>query len=458
MLDYPVGGGKLKVLIFGSDDQLQLINKQAPESDPSLRGRFSNHNWFHTLFTSYKKTTQRWDIESTIAVGPQHFDASLADVARFNLDLVEITRASRRAGRSTNGCVSRPGLDLQMDYFWATVDAPRITTEEKIQGPLSKLDHLILDNHGFEANPALYLSADIAAGDRLLITPGVRVDWFSGTPHTYVQPRLMMRLRIAERTFLKAGAGLFEQPPQAPYGDAVLGNPHIRAEEAWHLDRGNRDASHPEIPAVFVGIESVLQEHLVYRGIVRNQFILSGGRIKPESYSDEGIGRVYGGDILLKHDSNKYVYGWIAYTLEKSERQDHKDQPWRPFQYDQTHILTLVLGTHLPWEVDFGIRLRYVTGNPDTPILSALYDADHDVYVPMQGAPYSSRLPDFFQLDARIDKRIIFKSWVLSIYLDVTNVTNNANVEGYTYSYDYQKRTAVTGLPILPSLGIRASF
>jgi hypothetical protein len=37
-------------------------------------------------------------------------------------------------------------------------------------------------------------------------------------------------------------------------------------------------------------------------------------------------------------------------------------------------------------------------------------------------------------------------------------VTNNANVEGYAYSYDYTQRHGVSGLPIFPSLGVRASF
>jgi hypothetical protein len=37
-------------------------------------------------------------------------------------------------------------------------------------------------------------------------------------------------------------------------------------------------------------------------------------------------------------------------------------------------------------------------------------------------------------------------------------VTNHGNVEGYGYSYDYRVRQPVTGLPILPSLGVRASF
>src|SRR5262249_13338299 len=102
-------------------------------------------------------------------------------------------------------------------------------------------------------------------------------------------------------------------------------------------------------------------------------------------------------------------------------------------QYDQTHILTVVAGYHLPWEVDLGLRFRYVTGNPDTPLLAGIFDADKDVYTPLPGPAFSSRLPDFIQLDVRIDKRFAFKSWILAVYIDVTNVTNQSNVEGYQY-------------------------
>ncbi len=189
-----------------------------------------------------------------------------------------------------------------------------------------------------------------------------------------------------------------------------------------------------------------------------DNYVLHGNKIVPESYSDEGIGRVYGGDLLLKHNGSRWVYGWIAYTLLKSERKDHPGDPWRPFEYDQTNIFTLVAGTHLPWEVDVGVRFRYVTGDPVTPILAGVYDADHDVYTPVPGAPYSQRLPDFLQLDLRIDKRFIFKGWILAIYIEGTNLTNRKNVEGYSYSYDYTRKTPVNGLPILPSIGLRATF
>ena len=182
------------------------------------------------------------------------------------------------------------------------------------------------------------------------------------------------------------------------------------------------------------------------------------GMIVPERYSDEGIGRVYGGDLLLKVDNGKKLYGWIAYSLMKSERKDHPGDPWRPFEYDQTHILTMIVGYHFPWEIDVGGRFRYVTGNPTTALGPGVFDADQGVVIPIPGRPFAERMPSFISLDLRVDKRFLFKRWILAVYVDVSNVTNNHNVEGYAYSYDYGARAPVTGLPIIPSLGLRASF
>jgi hypothetical protein len=457
MLDYPIAGGRLKLVAFGSDDALDFVNHNAPDADPALRGRLSTRLWFHTLYASYKRSRGRLETEATLSVGPQHSDAAIFEAARFNLDLVEADARLEARWRSSRRFRLTGGLDMQTDYFWVSVDAPRPTTEEKVQGPTAAEDKLHLRDRGWQASPALYLNADLWATERLVITPGVRVDWFAGVPHTYVQPRAMARLRVARDTWLKLGAGLFEQPPQPPYNDKVLGNPRIRAESAVHLTVGVESRPLPRYAPLQLDM-NLFYKDIRYIAVTSDSYIVSGGHIVPEAYSDEGIGRVYGGDLLLKHDGPRWIYGWVAYTLLKSERQDHPGERYRPFQFDQTHILTIVAGYHLPWEIDLGIRFRYVTGDPDTPIVLALYDADRDVYVPVQGAPFSTRLPGFVQLDVRVDKRFAFKSWVLALYIDITNVTNRGNVEGYAYSYDYQSRATVTGLPILPSLGIRASF
>jgi TonB family protein len=457
-LDYPVAGGKLKLLVFGSDDDLSFVNRTPPDADPTLAGTFATRQWFHTLFASYKKNAGRWETETTLAVGPQHFDGSIGAAARFNLDLVEMDARFEARQLVSPRFKLTYGLDVVTDYYWVSVDAPQQTTEEVPLGPLGERPMLQLRNQGFEGSPAIYVQGDLwVIPERLLVTPGVRADYLTGYEGVYVQPRLMTRFRIAGEWWLKAGAGLFHMYQQAPYHDAVLGNPNLRAEQAWHFTAGIDARPLPWWRALRVEL------NLFYKDL-RNVAVTSfdntqrDGKIVPERYSDEGIGRIYGGDLLLKIDNGHPLYGWLSYTLLKSERRDHPGDPWRPFQYDQTHILTLIVGYHLPWEIDVGARFRYVTGNPSTALGPGVNDADQGVVIPIPGAPYGARLPAFTQLDVRIDKRFTFKSWILSIYLDVSNVTNHANVEGYAYSYDYTQRQGVTGLPILPSLGVRASF
>jgi outer membrane receptor protein involved in Fe transport len=460
MLDYPLGGGHFKLVIYGSDDALDFVNKTPTDADPSLRGQFSTRIWFHDLIATYAKRWRDLEWEATFLVGPQHTDAALGLAARFNLDLLEIDARSELRWRWTKKLRWIFGLDLQTDYFWVSVDAPPINTEEQVMPPLALLNHKRFSNQGFEPYPAVYAQAEWRPHPRVLLVPGVRVDWFSGYERTYVQPRVMARFLVAQETWLKAGAGLFAQPPQPPFNDPVLGNPAVRPEQAVHLTVGVDTRPIPKWRPLLLEI-NLFYKDIRYIAVSSDQFQLRDGKPVAEVYTDEGYGRVYGGDLLLKHESQKYVYGWIAYTLLKSERQDHPGEPFRPFQYDQTNILTMVVGTHLPLDFDLGVRFRWVTGNPDTSQLAggqATFDADRDAYYPGAHTPYSSRLPDFVQLDVRVDKRFVFRTWILGVYVDISNVTNRANVEGYAYSYDFSRRAPVTGLPILPSLGLRASF
>jgi hypothetical protein len=58
----------------------------------------------------------------------------------------------------------------------------------------------------------------------------------------------------------------------------------------------------------------------------------------------------------------------------------------------------------------------------------------------------------------RIDKRFVFQNWMLALYLDVQNVTNRLNVEAVQNAYDFSAVTFITGLPILPVLGVRGEY
>ena len=176
------------------------------------------------------------------------------------------------------------------------------------------------------------------------------------------------------------------------------------------------------------------------------------------SYGNGGSGRAYGGEVLLRYKPDARFFGWVAYTLSRSERRDSDGQSYHLFDYDQTHILTALASYQLGRGWELGARWRYVSGSPYTPKVAAAYDADSGVYQPSDGAQNSARDPAFHRLDVRVEKTWKFTSWKLSAYLDVQNAYNKKNAEGRSYNYNYSQSDVASGLPILPVVGVRGEL
>ena len=161
---------------------------------------------------------------------------------------------------------------------------------------------------------------------------------------------------------------------------------------------------------------------------------------------------------MAKHELTKRFTGWLAYTLMRSERMDSGTDTWRLFQYDQTHILNVIGTYQLPRNWQIGGRFRYVTGDPATPVTTAVFDSSTNIYSPIYSSKYSTRVPAFHQLDVRLDKTWIYNKWIFTAYVDLWNVYNRANPEQPEYNYNYQKTQYTTGFPILPIIGLRGEL
>lgn len=173
-----------------------------------------------------------------------------------------------------------------------------------------------------------------------------------------------------------------------------------------------------------------------------------------------GEGRAYGLETLLRYKPDERFFGFIAYTLSRSVRKDGPDQPERLFNFDQTHIFTAIGSYRLGKGWEIGARFRYVSGSLNTPQGYGFYDATVGAYVPLADFPPTAhRNPAFHQLDLRIDKTWQLGGGVkLSAYLDLLNAYNQGNVEGVSYNYNYTLSTNATGIPFLPSIGLRGEL
>jgi len=325
---------------------------------------------------------------------------------------------------------------------------------EGTQSGYSTDDLTVYANH-----VAPFLIASLSLLDqRLTITPQIRlqISTFTGYPgqpesftntHVTADPRLALRYKLTARVALKGAVGLYTQPPAPEALSSVFGNPDLGPQRATHTVAG-----------VDVDITTTLRVETAAFWKDMRDLVVPGAAPEDPVLVNEGRGRAYGAEILVRQQMARNFFGWVAYTFSRSERKDHPDEPWHPFLFDQTNILTLLASYRLPRGFQVGARYRYVTGDPYTPVAGAYFDSNIDRYVAISGAPFSARLPAFNQLDLRVDKVWTFDRWRFSAYLDVQNVTRATNPEALSYNFDFTVSRPLAGLPLLPIAGLRGDF
>lgn len=293
--------------------------------------------------------------------------------------------------------------------------------------------------------------------DALLITAGARLMYVTipgELSQTSIDPRVAARWSVTERSRLKGSAGLYSQPPQ-PFqayrgdGEEIELGPQHAASATLGFEQDVGQGFHGDIEVFY---------KRMYDLIVDNPELSS---LEDQFFVNDGVGRAYGMEVMLRQDPVGPVFGWLSYTLSRSERRDHPGEDYYLFDFDQTHILTGVAGWRLPGDFEISGKAQYVTGNPTSTYEAGVYDVDLDSYTPFSTSAYNEeRLPPYWTVSARLDKLITFKTWQLDLYLDILNVVHGINPEFVIYNYDYTESDYVRGLPIIPGPGfeIKADF
>ncbi len=290
---------------------------------------------------------------------------------------------------------------------------------------------------------------------KLRVIPGLRGEeiMYAGRMRQALMPRLTARYKITDDLEVKAATGLFQKRPEKLNILEQFGNPDLELQSAFQSTIGLEWQITPALSLETSGFFNYIWNEAAS---TNRYTITSDLQVKPLLYDNRQIGRVYGGELLLRHKPYKNFFGWIAYTLSRSERNTGAD--WFLFNFDQTHIFIAVASYILPYGFQVGARFRVVSGNPTTPVAGSTYDTDTGSYRRVNAEFRSGRLPTFHQLDLRVDKSFVFNLFTLTVYVDVQNVYNHGNAEFSQFSYDFTKQQFFTGLPILPVLGLQGEW
>ncbi len=438
------------VMLLGSDDTLRLVQDDPPPGFPDSSGEVSTTTGFHGAIGVLRASGKAWKARTTLGVIRTGVNFSIGDGTNLRAEIGSWDYTLRQDVELGSGPLKlRAGLDLFHNEYGVEFLLPSQAAGFGAGSAAQSLQRLIKQEAGIFA-PALWIDAVYRLRDDLEVVPGFRIDAYADQGNGVTAlPKLNVRYKWDKLLTLKGAVGMNSQVPEPGQLAPRFGNPELKPIRSFETAMGFEYKPDKRLSIDLQGF---------YKSIW--DIPIQPDQVVPEvALINEQTGRVYGMELLIRHPPVGRFFGWLAYTLSRSERVDHPGEDAHLYQYDQTHILTAVASYKLPLDWEISARWRLVSGNPYTGLATAVWNNSNDNWNAIASACVNcERLPAFHQLDLRVDKKFVFDRWMLAVYIDVQNTYNRENPEGIQYNYDYTEKRYQALLPIIPSLGFKGEF
>ncbi|HEY4175294.1 MAG TPA: TonB-dependent receptor [Kofleriaceae bacterium] len=344
---------------------------------------------------------------------------------------------------------------------WSDIALWGEARRELFDGKVSLKPGVRMELYGLTSGVAMSSSGPLTAGGWLGTSVG-------NGPQIVLDPRLNASYMLDATTTVRAAVGRFHQPP-TPADVQDSGNPGL---DSSYVDQSSLGIETTWNKDVFASLTAFAHYGRDIGIIVRDprpgstppDSSLSFGGLGPTfqlllekqlgfaQYREAlGNSRSYGLEMMAKRTTADW-FTMASYTFAVSERRDINpitggELKWRPFELDQRHNLQLMVSRRWPkWRI--GARFQMVSGNPYSPSVF------HGDFVDPTPIPFGARLPTFYTLDMRFDRRW-HRCWGdINLYFDIQNITNHYNVEGREYDSNEQRDADIGGLPIIPFIGV----
>lgn len=447
--DLKLGRDRFELIGFGSSDRLVVSQSGSEETQPFSLETFQG---FHRLRASWSRTLESgWKLSLSPTIGLTPFNFRLGEQFKGSITSQDLNLRGAAVKELRPGLTFETGIDLNSANYEVSFEFPQVGRPGEEPPP-----PLVIEQDVDVSSYAAYAEAVWTPFEQLKIVPGLRFEAYR-LPEGWrpsLEPRIATRYAVNDWLTAKAAFGVFRQAPQPGEVAPQFGNPDLG------LLRSRQTAGGIEwklTDALLLDLQGFYnwRDQLV---VFSQDYVERDGEQVAELYDNDGRGRAYGVEVLLKHELTQRFYGWVAYTLSRSVQFDEDSGTYVPVEFDQSHILTLVGSYKLDSGWELGMRFRLTTGRPETPILGGTLNSDTGGYFPLEGLPGSARGATFHQLDLRAEKLWTFERWKLSAYLDVQNIYNAENPEATLWDYRYRENAPLRGLPFLPTFGVKGEF
>ncbi|MEM1127946.1 MAG: TonB-dependent receptor [Bacteroidota bacterium] len=296
---------------------------------------------------------------------------------------------------------------------------------------------------------ALYAEHVIDAAptrDRLVVTSGLRLDYFDFNGEWTLSPRVMARYRLTTETTLSGSLGLYHQ---APTYRELRGVP-VPGETI--LGALNRDLRSQRSLQAVIGMEHFFtQKRLYLRSEVYAKHLsrlisynVDNVRIEYSGENDAD-GYTYGLDVQLRGELVPGIESWINYGFMVANEdvlagfETPQTQGANPRPMDQRHTFSMFMQDYVPTDPTWKIHLRTLFGSgfPYTPPIPGERLGGLTLQVP--GDRLSARYTSYRRVDMGVSKEIVMTEngptgpITLTLTGEVLNIFNMVNTVAYAW-------------------------
>ncbi|MCY1722879.1 TonB-dependent receptor [Prolixibacteraceae bacterium Z1-6] len=277
-----------------------------------------------------------------------------------------------------------------------------------------------------------FMQDQITLNKKLVIKPGLRLNYYDQTKKMYFEPRLAANYKATERLRLKLATGRYYQFLNKSVSEQNYGY----NRDFWVLaDKENHpvvSSNHFIVGASFETKKLFFDVEMYYKTVDGLQeYLFFANRDKdpnteppltpPEESSKfiSGSGDAYGIDFLTKYENTNFT-SWLAYSYSKSTQNFSLINNGEniPANYDQTHELKWNnIYTYNRW--NFSTVTLYNTGHPY--IATTEKDEDFNTYRTYK------RLPDYFRVDLSVNYNFNIKKVNIKPGFSILNAFNTEN-------------------------------
>lgn len=332
--------------------------------------------------------------------------------------------------------------------------------------PLTVYDYnLIIDG----AQYAAYAEARWRISDEYAMDIGYRWDYQNYTTaqsDSQSSPRVSILYEPSRRTSLRIGWGQYSQAQEVNELQVSDGNDEFYpAQRSEHLVINLRHEFAADINldlslfrksfrAVRPRYENAFDQLTLVPELQFDRFMINA-----DNAESRGV------ELLVSHGSaTDDVLWWLGYTW--SQVDDTLSSENRPRAWDQTHDAKF--GASWQWgHWDFSLAGEIHTGWPTTALTGeTVVNPDGSEELALSTSPlYSDRYDYFHSLDVRVSRDFDLSRGDLLVFMEVTNLFNDANPCCTEYSLDTSAGGAprlvsrtTNWLPLVPSLGVVWTF